>query len=1011
MFLVPFRAFHAPTALLMSEFVAEPQDRPATNGQDQKALEDRLLDSLSSDEYPRSDGQSDLSLREQAQEAIGRSERSPEEKIRALLQVGLDWFDLEAGFLAKIDLAESVHRTVVAAGTHPGFQKGMETDLPDTYCREVVTRAPPLMLEDAGQQGWGQSPAYQRYDLSCYLGTKVIVEGQFYGTVCFGSRTPNSEPTGPEDETALELVAQLAGHVIAQGRRQRETDQLRDKYKLLLEAAPNAIVLADIDTGRIVDTNQKAADLIGASEEELTGRPQTALHPDGEADRYRRLFQECCQPGLEGTADQFEDGSSIYVQTDSGEKVPVEISAATVELGDQRLAVGIFRDITERRRRKRRLERQNDLFNRAQEIADVGGWDYDVQTGTLRWTPEVYRIHGRSPEAEPALDDVISYYHPDDRPKLEEAVTDAIENGVPYDLELRLCTETGEERWVRTRGEPQREDGTVSRVRGTIQDITEQHKVEEELRDTKRFYEQVLKETPIDLAVFGADGRFEYVNSQSVGDPEVREWLIGHTNEEYCRKRDLDPELGKRRDRAIRTAVQEKRTTELEERLETDQGTVSYLRVHSPVTNVEGEVTHVAAYGVNITERKRREHALRERQGKIEALYEATRHVLTAERPAEISDRIHELLGHLFDYPLRSIGFVDGPVILPERTVMECPDVPSPGPRPRSGSSLSANALRIGDTIVAEDASTLDNDVEYGPLRSTAAVPIGEEGVVVIGKTTVEDFDPFNLRLIEILSSYAALVLERLDQEETLRRAKKEAEEAAQLKSAMLANMSHEIRTPLTSIIGFAEALGEKAQQDETSSRFAELIEKSGRRLLYTLDGVLTLSKLEAGRMELDAQPIDLVDQVRDVAGEFHSKAEEKGLDLQIDTGGASACARADTGGVQIVLQNLLSNAIKYTEDGQVHIQVREEERSVVVAVEDTGIGMDPARAEKLFEPFRQRSEGLSRAYEGTGLGLAVTKRAVNQMGGHVEVETEKGEGSRFTVRFPKPGSGEGDDS
>jgi len=215
--------------------------------------------------------------------------------------------------------------------------------------------------------------------------------------------------------------------------------------------------------------------------------------------------------------------------------------------------------------------------------------------------------------------------------------------------------------------------------------------------------------------------------------------------------------------------------------------------------------------------------------------------------------------------------------------------------------------------------------------------------------------------------------------------------------------MSHEIRTPLTSIIGFAETLGEDAGDEEgATARFAELIEQSGRRLMETLDGVLNLSKLEAGQMELESQPVDLIKEVEEVVSELRPKAEEKGLDLQIETNGAAATVEADTGGVQIVLQNLVSNAIKYTETGEVQVRIQEGHGTLTFEVEDTGIGMDPDRAEHLFEPFRQASEGIDREYEGTGLGLAVTKKAVNQMGGEIEVQTAKGEGSLFTVRLRK---------
>jgi signal transduction histidine kinase len=228
--------------------------------------------------------------------------------------------------------------------------------------------------------------------------------------------------------------------------------------------------------------------------------------------------------------------------------------------------------------------------------------------------------------------------------------------------------------------------------------------------------------------------------------------------------------------------------------------------------------------------------------------------------------------------------------------------------------------------------------------------------------------------------------------------AKREAEEASQVKSAMLANMSHEIRTPLTSIIGFAETIGEEAGGDGQIGRFASLIAKSGRRLLDTLNAVLDLSKLEAGRMDLDSQPTDLGLIAKQMGEEFRPKATEKGLDLQVRAQSVVACA--DEGGVEIVLQNLLSNAIKYTEEGTVAVRTYRLGDQAVLEVEDTGIGMNPEAAESLFEPFRQESEGLSRRYEGTGVGLAVTKKAAERMGGEVEVDTEKGEGSRFLVRL-----------
>jgi len=248
---------------------------------------------------------------------------------------------------------------------------------------------------------------------------------------------------------------------------------------------------------------------------------------------------------------------------------------------------------------------------------------------------------------------------------------------------------------------------------------------------------------------------------------------------------------------------------------------------------------------------------------------------------------------------------------------------------------------------------------------------------------------------------------------QALQEAEEEAEEADRLKSALLANMSHEIRTPLTAIIGFAETIATKARTLELPANsplpgYADLIEKSGKRLLDTFEGILDLAQLEAGEMTLSAEPVDLHDQARRAVETHRPDAQDHAIDLRLD--GTHAEAQADEYGVQIVLQNLLDNAIKYTEEGgTVWVRTYLEPGWAVLEVKDTGVGMEPETVDQLFEPFRQASTGLDRAYEGTGIGLTVTKEAAEQMGGSIEVETEKGTGSRFLARLPMAASSAGD--
>jgi signal transduction histidine kinase len=412
-----------------------------------------------------------------------------------------------------------------------------------------------------------------------------------------------------------------------------------------------------------------------------------------------------------------------------------------------------------------------------------------------------------------------------------------------------------------------------------------------------------------------------------------------------------------------------------------------------------------------------REKKIEERRRKLELLYESTGRLLAVDSREDVKRQVRQVLQEVFDYSVSYVRFANNEGALPGRTRLGVEDDQAPTLEAVPlGDGVAGRAHRVGETVVTENLEAFDR-TDYGHLQSMAVVPIGEIGVVGIGLAEKDrGFDSFNLRLTEMLTTYAALVMDRLEHERQLVEAKEQAEEAARFKSVMLANMSHEIRTPLTSIIGFAEAIGTEATELDLPDssplpKHADLIEQGGKRLLNTLDGVLNLSKLEAGQMELGEESVDLAEQVRRTAEELGPKAGEKGVGLQVQT--ETVRARADEGGAQIVLQNLVSNAIKYTgKGGTVWVRtyreedVAQSENAAVLEVEDTGIGMKPEMAEDLFEPFRQASEGFNREYEGTGVGLAVTREATEQMGGTIEVETEEGEGSRFTVRLPRAGRG-----
>jgi len=253
-------------------------------------------------------------------------------------------------------------------------------------------------------------------------------------------------------------------------------------------------------------------------------------------------------------------------------------------------------------------------------------------------------------------------------------------------------------------------------------------------------------------------------------------------------------------------------------------------------------------------------------------------------------------------------------------------------------------------------------------------------------------------------------ITERLRREEQLRAAKEEAEVASAFKSAMLRNMSHEIRTPITSIIGFSKLLTDSLEG--TAQEHAENIHEAGQHLMKTIDSVLELSKLETGVHDLERETARLDQAVRWNAELLGLQAEEHGVTLETDLPASPIEGHWNQEALHQITQHLLENAIKFTpEGGVVELRAWQDVDEAVLEVEDTGIGMNPDEVSTLLEPFRQASEGLTREFEGVGLGLPIVRELTDALGGTVEVQTEKGEGSCFTVRLPFRGhEASGDD-
>lgn len=257
-----------------------------------------------------------------------------------------------------------------------------------------------------------------------------------------------------------------------------------------------------------------------------------------------------------------------------------------------------------------------------------------------------------------------------------------------------------------------------------------------------------------------------------------------------------------------------------------------------------------------------------------------------------------------------------------------------------------------------------------------------------------------NDELGNVISAYNSMINQIEQNTDELVSAHQQAEAAAYTKSRFLANMSHELRTPLNAVIGITEMLREEAEEDENDTEPFDRVAMSGRHLLYLIDDILDFSKLEAGKVTISMERINLAELLNDVCTTIYPMAENRNNQLQLDFSGTPDTIITDPFRLKQILINLLSNACKFTDKGEIFLKVGQSTNtkdSVVFTVRDTGIGISADQHEQLFSDFVQADISTTRQYGGSGLGLAISQRLCELLGGKIFLQSTLGKGSEFS--------------
>ncbi len=449
----------------------------------------------------------------------------------------------------------------------------------------------------------------------------------------------------------------------------------------------------------------------------------------------------------------------------------------------------------------------------------------------------------------------------------------------------------------------------------------------------------------------------------------------------------------------------------------------TFETVVSPMLDDEGAVCGGVGISLDVTDR---EQAQRQNEAHADHLQ---RLLLAVAQEGSFAERAEAVLREMTEM----LGLEGGLLATTQNGTYTC--LASYGAAMSAGDTMLLRDTYCALTMEAQDVVAIEHMAESEHrdhrcyqmvgLEAYIGVPVRVDGrpdgalSFSSSRPAARPFTPGDAALVRLAAQWAGALIERHQREQhlddtvaRLAETRDQAEQANRTKSAFLASMSHEIRTPMNAVIGFGELLT-TTHLDALQRSYVETIRRSGERLLGLIDDILDFSKIEAGRIELDASPVDLGPLVQRVLQESAPAALGKGIELAyaIDPD-LPARVLADEKRLQQILANLVSNAVKFTEAGTVDVAVRRGEAPagsetpegdvwVTIEVHDSGIGIDRDRLEAIFDPFVQADASMTRAYGGAGLGLAITRRFVELMGGFIGVESEAGVGSVFRVRLP----------
>ncbi|EAZ82502.1 PAS domain S-box protein [Algoriphagus machipongonensis] len=779
----------------------------------------------------------------------------------------------------------------------------------------------------------------------------------------------------PEPET--QSVFAIGRDITLEKNRELMLIESEQKLRAFFENSQGLMCTHDLD-GKFLSVNSSGAGILGYKPEEIMSKTLFDIVPEY---KHHEIQGYLAQIKKEGKA----AGQMLTLHRDGTKKTWLFNNVLQKnDLDGSYYVIGNAIDITRRARLEKDLKETKEILEETGKLARVGGWTLDPIQQKISWSPMTRAIHEVDDDFVPELETGINFYKEgESREKITEAIEQAMTYGTPWDLDLQLVTQKGNEIWVRAIGNVDFNDGVCTRLFGTFQDINKEKTAELEAARNRKLLDEVFKaasevsiiatnlEGTITVFNEGAEKMLGYKAEELIGKKTP---VIFHLEEEViAHAKDVSQDFGYKIEgfqsfvaRANRDGSEKIDWTYV--RKDGDTRLVS-LAV-TPVKDHDNKSIGYLGIAIDLTEKRNIEIDLVNEKSRLSAFVEHT--------PAAVA---------MLDKDMCYIA-------VSNRWEEEY--------EYKSEEVIGKSHFDLFSELMNEERRANYYQVLQGDFLIN-----NEEKIFFPGEIEPRfiswEMRPWYLYNGEIggIMVFTQNITALVAQREELKEAKESAEEASKAKSEFLANMSHEIRTPLNGVIGFTD-LVLKTKLNETQHQYLSIVHQSANQLLSIINDILDFSKIEAGKLELDIDKCDLYEMASQATDIITYQIQNKGLEMLLNIGtNLPRFIYADSVRLKQVLVNLLGNSSKFTEKGEIELKIENLEsegnsNTFRFSVRDTGIGIKPEKQSKIFEAFSQEDSSTTKKYGGTGLGLTITNKLLGLMDSKLQLKSEVGKGSTF---------------